>query len=723
MFQLISKRRVIIAGKSSVRVRIREPLCVTTYTGSSNSRLSLGRIQRPTLWRECGANSIRNINEVSSKVHYSSTSSSLSSYGLYRLLSKDERKLLEEQRHLTKTSRELASQVEATASKSSLLSLQQNSSRNFLEELRLDATFSAVIAGEFNAGKSTLINALLGTKLLETGALPTTDSITVVVGSTSGDLAASDDDNKLDERENGSSSAMNMDTQSPLPSLLGVVVHSVQNLPLLEDLTVIDTPGTNSAWMDHTERTKKMLPAADLILFVTSADRPFSDSERSLLKSIQVYRKNIVVVINKMDILETSGGSYGQEQKDAIVDFVTDKASELLGARPVVIPLSSRDALSAKLMEKKQKTSESIPEDERSMVWQRSNFSAFESFLKDTLTTQAKLRSKLSNPIGVSEGVMAECIRVLKDQREELQVDVATLYIFQSQFGGWKKELGADMLRSQTVMTEMVRQEGQRCEILLNRMSLFNFYQWNLFDTDQLEEEWRVTKREVSIHRQHDEDLRADLLEHVLETADSVATRGRAQGQAVIEYLGKRPAIKNNQSLVGSVTTVSRFEDTRKNLVEKLSNAVDEILKGGGEDIDKIRLFASFRHIAFLSSSLQAGALASCVLLTLEAIDPVTGWIAVSSLSVGGGAAYAIGKANIRQRYNEQWFRRAQHLNKALDAITTKEVDRINQKILDGVAPYTRFVETERERIDDLQERCERLTSASRNLRNRIQKL
>eukprot|EP00536_Pseudo-nitzschia_multiseries_P000865 jgi/Psemu1/179702/e_gw1.11.257.1 len=425
-----------------------------------------------------------------------------------------------------------------------------------------------------------------------------------------------------------------------------------------------------------------------------------------------------------MDILEISGGSYGQDQKDAIVDFVTDKASELLGARPVVIPVSSRDALSAKLMESKQKKSDSIPDDERSAVWQRSNFSALESFLNETLTTQAKLRSKLSNPIGVAEGVMAECLRILDDQREALQVDVATLNVFQSQFDGWKKELAADMLRSQKTMTDMVREEGQRCEILLNRMTLFNFYQWAIFDTDQLEEEWGVTKREVSIHRQHDEDLRADLLEHVLETADSVATRGRAQGQAVIEYLGKRPAIKNNQSLVGSVTTVSRFEETRKNLVEKLSNSVDEILKGGGaEDIDKTRLFVSLKQVALVSSASQVGALSSGLLLALEAIDPVTGWIAASSLCFGGGASYVLGKAKIQQRYNEQWSRRARHLDKALDAITAKEVDRVNRKILDGVAPYTRFVETERERIADLQERCERVTSASRNLRNRIQKL
>jgi len=290
--------------------------------------------------------------------------------------------------------------------------------------------------------------------------------------------------------------------------------------------------------MDHTEQTKKMLPAADLILFVTSADRPFSDSERTLLQSIQAYRKNIVVVINKMDILDSSGGKYGQEQKDEVIDFVTDKASELLGARPVVIPVSSRDALSAKLMEKKKKnhiaattsndtqsqssssSAAAVSEDDRSAVWHRSNFAALESFLKETLTTQAKIKSKLSNPIGVAEGVMAQCLQVLNDQREELQVDVATLNIFQSQFEGWKKELVADLTLSQNTMTDMVRQEGQRCDILLNRMNNpYTFYYWTIFDTNQLEEEWLVTKREVAVHRQHDEDLKADLMEHVLETA------------------------------------------------------------------------------------------------------------------------------------------------------------------------------------------------------------
>ena len=458
----------------------------------------------------------------------SSPSPSSPSYGLYRLLSQDERTLLEEQKQLIEASRQLASKVDATAKSTeeatrSLLSALQHSSRHFLEGLRLEATFSVVVAGEFNAGKSTLINALLGSKLLETGALPTTDSITVVRAAGGTHEEAAIHEKNRDTDTSGNSETIPSPSSAPL-SPLGVVVHSVENLPLLEDLTLVDTPGTNSAWMDHTERTKKMLPAADLILFVTSADRPFSESERNILQSIQAYRKNIVVVINKMDILETGN------QKTAIVDFVTDKASELLGARPVVLPVSGRDALAAKLPSSPNPNSGSDEtksaahwnEADRSEAWQKSNFGALESFLKETLTGRAKVRSKLSNPIGVAEGVMAKCLEVLENQKEELRADFSTLAIVESQFEGWKKELSADLDKSRSTMTKLVEQEGHRCEILVHRMkNPFEFYSWTLLDRDRLEEEWSVTQREVSmtIHRQHDEDLRADLMEHVIETA------------------------------------------------------------------------------------------------------------------------------------------------------------------------------------------------------------
>jgi small GTP-binding protein len=424
---------------------------------------------------------------LSSSSSVSASASLQEEYGLYRLLGVEERKLLTEQRRLTEAARQIASQVGGN------IELFDKSKQQFLGEFDLDSTFAVVIAGEFNAGKSTLINALLGRKLLEAGSLPTTDSITIVTTKSSHDQGQEE-------------------PTSHLPS--GVILHFVPNFPLLEDLTLVDTPGTNAVLMDHTARTLRLLPSADLILFVTSADRPFPESERLLLKSIQAYRKSIVIIINKMDILDTSGGDHGKEQKQKMVDFVTDNASELLGARPMVLPVSSRDALSAKLMSTKREQGE---QQHLSNVWNRSNFAGLESFLKDTLTTQAKLKSKLSSPIGVAEGVMAQCLETLRGQQKDLETDVATLDIFESQFMGWKKELSADLAQSRREMTSMVSSEGFRCEVLLHRIKWHEFFRWALSDMARLEQEWEETKSILAVARS--QGLEQELLEQVQETA------------------------------------------------------------------------------------------------------------------------------------------------------------------------------------------------------------
>lgn len=88
---------------------------------------------------------------------------------------------------------------------------------------------------------SIIVNALLGTKLLETGALPTTDSIILL---THGDTNSTEVTNAGEH--------------------FGVTIHKIANVPLLKDLTFVDTPGTNAVALNHTARTMKLLPSADL---------------------------------------------------------------------------------------------------------------------------------------------------------------------------------------------------------------------------------------------------------------------------------------------------------------------------------------------------------------------------------------------------------------------------------------------------------------------------
>eukprot|EP00956_Cyclotella_meneghiniana_P027733 scaffold63014_cov73-Cyclotella_meneghiniana.AAC.2 len=303
---------------------------------------------------------------------------------LSRLLTSEQKSLLHQAHQLAAQSRRLAKQVGNVAVREdSLLSeivrlKNQHNGRDHSiispTKEKLDASetsticsdkqddelppslFTVVFAGEFNSGKSTLINALLGKELLESGVLPTTDKITVLM---------SNDD--AEDATYEQSTSGNLDNTS-FPARLHLLPK--QQYPLLSDLCVIDTPGTNAIMsLQHSTSTLRILHNADLLVFITSADRPFSESEQELLRNSITYRKRVLVVINKMDILERQKGEdHGNASKKRVIDYVTEHASESLGCTPVVIPVSARDALSVKMLGGKRDDG----------IWKRCNFSALE---------------------------------------------------------------------------------------------------------------------------------------------------------------------------------------------------------------------------------------------------------------------------------------------------------------------------------------------------------
>ena len=84
------------------------------------------------------------------------------------------------------------------------------------------------------------------------------------------------------------------------------------------------------------------MPRSDLVLFVTSADRPFTETERAFLEQVRGWGKKVVIVINKIDIL------VNESERETVRNFVTESADSLLGFSPEVLPVSSRLALRAK---------------------------------------------------------------------------------------------------------------------------------------------------------------------------------------------------------------------------------------------------------------------------------------------------------------------------------------------------------------------------------------
>src|SRR6185503_3957983 len=101
----------------------------------------------------------------------------------------------------------------------------------------LDELFLLVIAGEFNSGKSSFINALLGEKVLPEGVTPTTDQITLL--------------------RQGPTVGENL--------LEAYLLERTHPAALLADLNVVDTPGTNAVIREHEELTRDFVPRSDLV--------------------------------------------------------------------------------------------------------------------------------------------------------------------------------------------------------------------------------------------------------------------------------------------------------------------------------------------------------------------------------------------------------------------------------------------------------------------------
>lgn len=179
-----------------------------------------------------------------------------------------------------------------------------------------DMFFMVVVVGEFNAGKSSFVNALLGDNLLPMGITPTTDAIELIRWA-----------NRASKEPTWREAGVVREWRHPNTGGPGVVI--------------VDTPGTGSVFRKHERIAKNFLSRSDLVIFLISAKRAFAETERLYLELARDYGKKIVVIINQMDLLDK------REQKE-VKTFVQQQLAELLDLRPDIFMVSAKQALTDK---------------------------------------------------------------------------------------------------------------------------------------------------------------------------------------------------------------------------------------------------------------------------------------------------------------------------------------------------------------------------------------
>lgn len=175
---------------------------------------------------------------------------------------------------------------------------------------RINEPFMFVIVGEVKAGKSSFINALLATgkEICKVAPAPMTDTVQQV---TYGEVEKTVEIN---------------------PYLKRIMLP----VDILKEISVVDTPGTNTIIAMHQEITERFIPSSDLIVFVFEAKNPYRQSAWDFFDFIhQEWHKKIVFVLQQADLMN-------REDLEINIQGLKRQATNKGMNDPIIFPVSAK---------------------------------------------------------------------------------------------------------------------------------------------------------------------------------------------------------------------------------------------------------------------------------------------------------------------------------------------------------------------------------------------
>ena len=294
----------------------------------------------------------------------------------------------------------------------SLYSLQRDIDNNF---------FTVVVLGEFKRGKSTFVNALLGTPLLPMNILPETATINAIMYSENPQLSVVYMDGRQEAGEPTYEFLQNFSAQKNNEERLNKIKYIKIGYPLdilKNRIVLVDTPGVSDLNQQRCDITYRFLPKANAVLFLLDANSPLKKSEKEFIEKqlFPLGLKDIVFLVNKYDCIDE------EEEDDDFLDEIKARLSETFhvgekGAALddiILYPLSARDAL------------DGIAENDLNRV-KASGLPEVQESLRKILNHGDLENKKIKSYQMRLQNILSHAIRSLKSLRTLKKMDIDTL--------------------------------------------------------------------------------------------------------------------------------------------------------------------------------------------------------------------------------------------------------------------------------------------------------
>ena len=255
----------------------------------------------------------------------------------------------------------------------------------------INQPFLFVVIGEVKAGKSSFINALLGSgEICEVGADPRTNMVSKIVYA---------------EGQGYSREAK--------PGELREIGRPV---PILEQIAIVDTPGTNSPVQQHEDITKDFIPNSDLVVFVFFSKNPYTNTAWSLVDfAHREWKKPVIFVLQQADLAD-------ERELDSSLRYIQQEAQQRQIPSPQVFATSAKQAINA-------------PEGSK-----EGGFAPVQTFVRDTITGGKGYRLKLASNIGSAEQIVERLGRDMQLLEQQLIADETVVNKIQQRLGQGREQ-------------------------------------------------------------------------------------------------------------------------------------------------------------------------------------------------------------------------------------------------------------------------------------------